>query len=154
MKKIPLTHGKFAIVDDEDYEWLNQYKWCAVKIRNTYYAMRAEKGEHIAMHREILGLVKGDGKQTDHRNHNGLDNWRCNMRVCTHSQNQHNQRKQNGTSKYKGVSWYKRDKKWRVCIQINERRICIGYFDNEIDAAKAYDTKAKELFGEFAYCNF
>ena len=162
MKTIPLTQGKFAIVDDEDYEELNKYKWHAIKDDHTYYAARTvylgggrknRKRRIIQMHRQILQALPE--QQIDHKNGNGLNNRRCNIRFCTHSQNQQNQRAQKSkSSKYKGIYWHKRDKKWATMIQYNKKRIHLGYFDNEIKAAKAYDKKAKELFGEFANCNF
>lgn len=155
---IPLTQGLFALVDGKDYKWLNQHKWYAHKSRNTYYAYRRYKQNGksilISMHRQILGLTKGNKKQTDHKNHNGLDNRRYNIRSCTHGENQHNRRTQNGVSKYKGVFWHKRDKKWQCQIKHNGEHIYLGSFVDEIDAAKAYDRKARELFGEFASCNF
>lgn len=158
MKTIPLTQGKFAIVDDEDYEWLNQWKWCADKIGKTYYAVRTinhKLGKQmILMHRQILRLTKGDGKLTDHRNHNGLNNRKCNLRICTHNQNHQNRRKPRTLNRYKGVSWHKPSKRWCAHIIHNKKYIHLGYFDNEIKAAKTYDKKAKELFGEFACLNF
>lgn len=158
MKQIPLTQGKFAIVDDGDYEWLNKYKWYAVKNRNTYYAVRKPsrkqgKRTRIYMHRQILDAPKE--LQVDHANHNGLDNRRQNIRTCTHKQQQHNRLPvKNSSSKYKGVQWYESGKKWKAKIGYNNQYICLGYFVNEVDAAKAYDEKARELFGEFAYTNF
>lgn len=159
MKYIKLTQGKYAIVDDCDYPELSQYKWYAHKQRNTYYAYRGEslngKKVVVAMHRQILGLSYRDGKETDHKNHNGLDNKRSNIRICTRFQNSLNQlANKNTTSKYKGESWAKKHKKWYAHIKINQKSYHIGNFDNEIDAAKAYDIKAKELFGDFAYTNF
>lgn len=159
MKQIPLTQGKYAIIDDKNFEWLNQWKWCAEKIGNMYYAVRTIKidGKNIPqlMHRLILGLVRGDGKLTDHRNHNGLDNYIKNLRICNNSQNHHNQLPTlNAKSKYKGVGWFKRGKKWCARIYTNGKHYHIGYFDNEIKAARAYDKKARELFKEYAYTNF
>jgi len=159
MVKIPLSQGQFALVDDEDFEWLNQWKWSAGKRRNTFYAFRSVsiKGEqfHIYMHRLITEAPKG--KETDHANGNGLDNRRRNLRVCTVRQNQYNQAKRkNSLSQYKGVSLNKRVKvkKWVAGITKNGKNIHLGYFKDEIDAAKAYDRKAKELCGEFAKLNF
>lgn len=159
MKYIKLTRGKYAIVNDEDFEHLNKYKWYAHKSRDTYYAYRGDslngKKIVVAMHRQILGLSYQDGLETDHRNHNGLDNRRDNIRICTRHQNSLNQlANKNTTSKYKGVSRDKNYKKWHAHIKIHQKSYYIGKFDNEIDAAKAYDIKAKELFGEFAYLNF
>ena len=105
------------------------------------------------MHRLILKAEKG--QVCDHINHNGLDNRRKNLRLCTNSQNFGNQRKRpNKSSIYKGVCFYKRDSKWQVGIECNYKKYYLGRFDNEIEAAKVYDKKAAELFGEFAYTNF
>jgi hypothetical protein len=151
---IILTQGKFAIVDAKNYEWLNQWKWYANKAPNTFYAQRKSKdGKVILMHREILNIPKG--MQTDHRNHNGLDNRECNIRLCNNAENQYNQATQlNRTSIYKGVTWHKRAKRWYSRIKQNGKEIHIGCFGNEFEATKAYDVKALELFGEFAYTNF
>lgn len=157
-KKIPLTQGKFAIVDENKYEELSKYKWQALKNGNTYYARRCDyvNGETkiIYMHRQILGAKQGE--EVDHVNHNGLDNRVCNVRKCTRSQNSQNRKpqKKENTSKYKGVNWQKRDCLWQAQIKKNGTTIHIGSFNNEIDAATAYDVKAKELFGEFAHLNF
>lgn len=152
MKRIKLTQGKVAFVDNIDYEWLNQWKWRALKNWHTYYAIRSK--DPIAMHRLILGLTKGDGKQTDHINFNGLDNCRQNIRIVTRSQNNHHRRSFSGSSLYKGVTWQINRGKWQAQIRYNNKRIYIGTFRNEIDAAKAYNKKANELFGEFAHLNF
>jgi hypothetical protein len=96
------------------------------------------------------------GKFRDHINHNGLDNRKANLRQATRAQNCWNKRKQKGShsSKYKGVSWLSREKKWQARIQANGRKIFIGSFKNEIDAAKAYDRAAKKYYKEFASLNF
>lgn len=158
MKHIPLTQGKFALVDDKDYEWLMQWKWCYAKGKTSSCVQRKEwpmtscKHRTIRMHRLIMDAPKG--MQVDHINHNTLDNRRCNLRIVTPQQNLYNTRaRPNATSRYKGVHWRKDIKKWRVTISLNIRRT-IGYFHSEIEAAKAYDKAAKELFGEFAYLNF
>lgn len=149
MKTIPLTQGKFAIVDDEDYPELSKYKWYIAR----GYAVRGFKGKTIFMHKNILNTP--NGFQTDHINHNGLDNKRCNLRICTASQNQQNrQHRPDGSSKYKGVWWDKVRKKWKSQIKHNNCMIYLGYFISEKEAAKMYDIKAIELFGEFAYLNF
>lgn len=153
---IPLTQGKFAIVDAKNYKWLNQHKWYAVKCKNTFYAVRnvgeSSNQHRIYMHRQIMNVPKD--KQTDHRNHTGLDNRETNLRICTRSQNQHNRKSQNSISKFKGVTWCKRDRKWKAQIKYNGKTIHLGNFINEIEAAKRYDEAAKKLFGEFANCNF
>lgn len=160
-KRIPLTQGKFAIVDDEDYEWLSKYKWCLFtkKNHNLQYAYRSSKqnGKRVAifMHRLILGLSAGDGKMTDHKNRNGLDNHRINLRVCTNRLNQGNSKiRKDNTSGFKGVVWHKQARKWMSEICHKGTLIYLGLFENKLDAALAYDEKARELFGKFARTNF
>lgn len=152
---IPLTQDKFAIVDAEDYELLSRYNWYAAKDKRSYYAVRNVKRSRIQirMHRIILNAPPG--LLVDHINHNGLDNRKANLRLCTPFQNSFNQRPRRGTSsEYKGVHFYKRLKKFMASITLNQKRYHLGYFKSEIDAAKAYDRKAMELFGRFAYLNF
>ena len=153
---VPLSQGKFATVDPEDYEWLSQWKWSLRKAPYTSYAVRGTKingkWTTIIMHRLIMNAQKG--QEIDHINHNGLDNRKCNLRFCTRSQNIMNTRPKRGTSKYKGVSWCKMTQNWLSCIMMDGEYINLGYYDDEIDAAKTYDDKAKELFGEFACLNF
>ncbi len=172
MKKIELTQGKFSLVDDENYNWLNQYKWYANKKGNTYYAKRQitirsgnkqknikQKQKMILMHREIverkLNRQLRKDEDIDHINGDGLDNTEKNLRICDSSKNGGNRKKQKGTTSiYKGVCFYKNSKKWMSSIELNQKQKHLGYFNNEIDAAKAYDKAAKELFGEFARLNF
>ena len=124
MKHIPLTQGKFALVDDDDFERLNQRKWHVMKWGNTWCAGRQSlkregKKKTIYMHREILGLGSGRDIQVDHINHNGLDNRRCNLRPCTCQQNQWNYTKaSNKSSRYKGVSLHKSGG-WTSYIMVN-----------------------------------
>jgi hypothetical protein len=159
VKEIKLTQGKVALVDDTDYEWLNQWRWYARKNNNAWYASRHSardennKQSTILMHRVILGVT--DPKvQIDHDDTNGLNNQRYNLREASHSQNQHNQRiKAGGTSKYKGVSWNERQKKWKVSIRKNKVQIHVGCFCDEIDAAIAYNKAAIIYHGEFARLN-
>jgi len=160
MAQIKLTQGKYALVDDEDFEQLNKYKWyaCANHVGD-FYAIRNSKTVNgkrhaIAMHREILGLHYNDGKQGDHKNHNTLDNRHRNLRIATRNQNMHNSKSSVGTSKYKGVAWVQRDKKWGAYIRLNGKNKSLGYYTDEIKAAKAYDKAAKKLFSEFAFTNF
>lgn len=157
MKRIPLTQGQFAIVDDEDYDYLMRWKWRLLKGNNTYYAItsiyRKHKRTTESMHRMIL--KPKDGRWVDHKDRNGLNNTRLNIRTCSKSQNGQNKiPAKNARSKYKGVVWHERLKKWKAHIYLNRRDIYLGVYVNEQDAAKAYDTKAKELFGEFARLNF
>ena len=158
-RRIPLTQGQYAIVDPEDYEPLSKHKWHAVKSKNTFYAVRRihigkNKWKHIKMHREILDPP--DHLYVDHINHNGLDNRKANLRTATHRQNSYNRInfRKNPSSKYKGVSWKKRTKKWNVQISYDGKSKAIGSFDNESDAAKAYDEAAKKYHKEFAVLNF
>ncbi|MHC4462505.1 MAG: HNH endonuclease [Planctomycetota bacterium] len=146
-------------MDPEDYPRLAKHKWYAVKEGRSIYAVRSvtvgkrqQKG--IRMHREIIKAE--DGKLCDHINHNGLDNRKTNLRQVNRAQNSWNKRKQKGrhSSQYKGVSWFRVDKKWQARIQANGEKIFLGYFHNEIDAAKAYDQAAKKYHGEFAKLNF
>lgn len=155
-KRILLTQGKVALVDDEDYEWLNQWKWYAIKRGNIFYAARYigkwPKQRTILMHREILNVPKG--AEIDHINCKGLNNRKSNLRICTHQQNTQNQRKPKyKSSKYKGVHWSRIAKKWAATIRHNNKGIHLGYFVNQIEAAKTYNKKAKALFGEFARLN-
>ena len=161
MKLILLTQNKFTIVDDEDFEELNKHKWCASKTSKNnhggyYAAKKIDKYPHqkaLFMHRKITNCP--EGLQVDHINHNTLDNRRCNLRICTHAENQHNRKPQaGGSSQYKGVCWNKQHKKWVVRITLNGKEMYLGYFNDEIEAAKEYDRAAKELFGKFAYLNF
>lgn len=149
---IPLTKGYVAIVDADDYERLAQYKWQVSKARNNLYAARKQGGMTIKMHRQILNAPRH--LYCDHINHNGLDNRKCNLRLCTPAQNTYNKRPlPNSTSKYKGVSWDRKARKWQAEIRHHSRTIHIGYFEYELDDAIAYDDYAIELFGEFAYLN-
>ncbi len=157
MKEIKLTQGKVALVDDADFEWLNQWKWYARKGVNTFYALRNSTDDKVRitvlMHRVITGTT--DAKiPCDHGDMNGLNNQRYNIRVCTHGQNQKNRTSYAGSSsKYKGVSFHKPTRKWIAQISNNCKLLYLGLFDNEIDAAKAYNEAAIIYHGEFARLN-
>jgi len=153
MKEIKLTQGQIALVDDEDFERLNQFKWFANKNGRTYYARRTPningKKISILMHQLII-----NSSEIDHLNGNGVDNQRSNLRSCTHKENSRNKRKnKNAYSIYKGVSFMKSNKKWGSRIKCDYKSIHLGFFILEIDAAKAYNNKAIELFGKFANLN-
>jgi hypothetical protein len=169
MKEIELSKtGKnkglyVALVDDADYEWLNQFNWSVLSVRSGgKYANRVAGKRpnrlHLRMHRVVMGITDPN-VQVDHRDGNGLNNCRSNLRVATPSQNGMNRQKHKlygnkpTTSKYKGVRWHKRDEKWYTQAQLNGKHFSIGYFDNEDEAARAYNKFAKEHFGGFARLN-
>jgi hypothetical protein len=160
MKTIPLTKGKVAIVDDADYERLRQYSWSARKPKGYWYAARWRRSNEppgsciILMHRFLLDAPAG--VLVDHRDGDGLNNRRSNIRTATHSQNSHNRKMHvTNTSGFKGVVRNnKRGRPWLARIALNRRQMYIGVFDTPEEAARAYDRKAKELHGEFARLNF
>lgn len=150
MKKIPLTQDKFALVDDEDYEYLNQWKWCATKNRNTFYAVRTirQNGKKITirMHR-VLTKQMSFQNQTDHINRNGLDNRRKNLRDATNKENAENQQlRKDNSSGYKGVVWRKDRLKWHARIQHNNKFIHLGLFNKIEDAVKARKKAENKYF--------
>ena len=159
-RKIPLTRGKYTIVDPEDYDRLRKYKWYAQKNVHTFYAVRSltngkkEKRKNAYMHHLVINIP--DGMFCDHINHNGLDNRRANLRPVTLTQNVWNRRKfkKPSRSKYKGVDWSTEMKRWRARIRVNGKRIYLGSFKHEIEAAKAYDRAAAKYHGQFAALNF
>lgn len=157
MKKIPLSKNRgFALVDDEDHKKLSRHKWRLQKAKHTSYALttigKRPTRKTVLMHRLITKAPKG--KQVDHRDKNGLNNQKYNLRVCTRSQNNMNRKKTRGTSKYKGVWLDRSTGKWRSHLNIDGRRIYLGSFSDEKDAGKAYDKAAKKHFKEFKNLNF
>jgi len=151
--RIPLTQGKFAFVDPEDYPALIRHKWSASKRGNTFYAVRSQGKHQIKMHRLITNAPPQ--LLVDHADHNGLNNTKQNLRPCNRLQNAANQQpRKNGSSKFKGVCWNKRDKVWDVRIRYNGRNLYIGSFKSELEAAKAYDSAARFYKGKFACTNF
>lgn len=158
-KEIPLSQGLVAIVDDEDFEWLNQWKWSASKQgkrpeTTKYRAIRVVtkngKQRPILMHRALLGARRED--IVDHINGNPLDNRRENLRICTQQQNMFNgsAHVDGMTSEFKGVCWDKDRRKWRVAFQGKY----VGIFDNELVAAASYDEVALVHAGPYAKLNF
>lgn len=156
---IPLTQGQNAIVDPDDFEFLNKMNWCAVWNENTksFYAARGihegRTTRTIKMHRVILDCKEGE--EGDHKNHNTLDNRHRNLRKCSHAINMRNQKIcRDSSSGHKGAIWHKRLEKWQSSIRLNGKLIHLGYFPSKEEAAKAYDVAAKIHFGEFAHLNF
>lgn len=153
MKKIPLTQGQFALVSDRDYKELSKYKWYARRQRKTYYAKRHYKvveGRpiHILMHTQIMGTPSG--MDIDHRDGNGLNNQRRNLRVTTRSQNMMNKGKpSNNTSGFKGVSLHKQKSKWQAEIVVNGKRIYLGIYSTPEIASKSYIKACKKYHGAF-----
>jgi hypothetical protein len=157
-RRIPLGQGIYTIVDQQDYYRLNHFNWIPKGSGERSYAVRLEcDSQHIkflSMHREIMGSPKG--LQIDHRNRSRLDNRRENLRTATNSQNQYNKNKtkRKTSSIYIGVTYVKSTGKWRAQIMLNRKNINLGDFDEEIEAAKAYDRGAIKYHTEFARLNF
>lgn len=158
MKTINLTQGKVALVDDEDFEFLNRFKWGALHNGGTWYAVHAEwnKGDPktYQMHRVIMMCV-GSNVLIDHANGNGLDNQKNNLRRCNKSQNVSNRTmpKKIGSSKYMGVYWCTTHKRWVASIRKDDRNIPLGKFKSEKEAAISYNKGALRFHGEFAKQN-
>jgi len=150
-KEILLTQGKVAIVDDEDYELVSQWTWSANHSKKRWYAIRKQLPRH--MHTLIMGSPKG--LDVDHKDRNGLNNVRSNLRLATRSQNMMNHGKQsNNVSGYKGVIWDKEREKWRAQTKTNGKFIVIGRYKTAEEAARAYDKFVRTIFGDFAWINF
>ena len=159
MKILHITQGLNVLLDDEDFEWASQYKWAAENHKHTFYASRTAildgKYIRIRMHREILGFVHGDGKLVDHKNRNGLDNRRENLRAATRRFNGHNGKmKSLNTSGFRGVSWCKQTEKWLSRIRLGGKRYNLGRYIDEIEAATVYDTAASHYYRKDAVLNF
>jgi len=152
VRYISLTRGQFAIVDAADFEWLSKYRWYATCSNGVYYAGRKKHGSSIRMHREIM--KPPEGMVVHHIDGNGLDNRRVNLCVCTQPENIRSIGPRVGSSRFKGVSLDRANNKWLAGITIGHTTINLGCFENEVEAAKARDRKAFELWGPFAYLNF
>lgn len=165
MKLLQLTQGKFAQVDDSDYEYLNQFKWYTIKTKSKdrFYAGRGikvnGKQKMLMLHTDIMKPDKGN--VTDHIDHNGLNCQRINMRICTANQNRKNRSASPGkTSKYLGVRLHKQAYKGKICLRWEAqivsggKQIYLGKFKDEIEAAKCYDKAAAKYHGEYSNFNF
>jgi hypothetical protein len=159
---IALTQGKFALVDEADFADVSRWNWCAVQKRSkandlyAWYAFRGRTPEDVGgkttpvlLHRHLLGEPPED---VDHRNRDGLDNRRENLRKATAQQNMMNSLSRGGSSRFKGASWSRGQ--WRASIRLNYKTVHLGRFNTEEDAARAYDEAARRLHGEFARVNF
>jgi len=149
-KRIPLGNGLFALVDAADYPKISQYKWYASRKGKSIYAITLDGGREVAMHRMIMKPRRG--YIVHHRDHNGLNNRRDNLLVCTPRQHLAARGPCGGASRFVGV--YRRGNKWEARIRCRGKVYYLGFFDDEVEAAKARDRKAYELHGEFAYLNF
>lgn len=153
-----LGNGQFTLVDAEDLEWLSQWNWnkCGRYVARAVLLEDIQNGlstKRLYLHRMLTNAQ--DGEIVDHINSDPFDNRKCNLRVGTQSQNLGNRRKFGGTSsQYKGVTWAKQNRKWVAQSKSFGKTIYLGYFEDEIEAALAYDRFAKDKFGDFARLNF
>ena len=156
--RIPLTRGKFAIVDSNDRAIVQPFRWhaqCWNSRRDDsrlWYAATWEGGKLILMHRLIIGAP--DGSLVDHRDFDGLNNRRGNLRTCSLSDNNRHARQPLGASGFRGVKWDRTNAKWRSRIQVDKVEIHLGMHEDKVAAAHAYDIAAKRYHGEFAILNF
>lgn len=161
MKKIKLTQGRFALVDDEDFEWLNQWKWSfsghkgrkhGYAVRRIYPNGRYQKGIVMLMHRFIMDPPAN--MEVDHVDRNTTNCQRHNLRICSRFENMRNTSKRENRSGFRGVYWYQSPKSWGARIVMNKKHIFLGLFENKEDAARSYDEAAKKYHKEFARLNF
>lgn len=150
MIELPLHGGSAALIDDEDYERCSRYAWHR---HNRGYAHAQVDGKKVLLHRFVMNAVPG--VKVDHRNRNKLDCQKANLRPATQAENTRNSGPKHwNTSGYKGVSWSKTKRKWQVQICIEGKQTYVGRYDDIVEAAMAYDAKAREQYGEFAFVNF
>lgn len=157
--EVPLTQGYVALIDADDAERILAHRWFTHKCSSGRYVSAVRHGDGdgerkiVRLHREIINAPDGIG--VDHINGNPLDNRKSNLRLANQHENIANSRKRKGSSsKYKGVWPQPKSKRWRANITVNYKRIHLGYFEVEEDAARAYDAAAVKYFGEFARLNF
>lgn len=153
--QIPLSQSYVAIVDAADADSVRAFKWSAVQIGQTVYAQRSIKRADGRWTTQKLHQFLTGYDRTDHRNGDGLDNRRANLREATQTQNMCNRQRRSGSSSgFKGVTWWKRDGKWKAQIGLAGKNHHLGYFSTAEEAARAYDDAARELHGEYATLNF
>lgn len=150
MKRIPLSATfrpprAYALVDDEDYERFGHLAWSVSRTYGLAYANRQHEGRSVLLHRVIMGCEYGDGKIVDHRNGDGLDNRRSNLRVTTIAGNLRNQRTVRGVSQYRGVTFDPRSGRWQARACVDYRRIHLGMFDDEGAAGAAVEAFWREF---------
>jgi len=156
-REVPLTQEKVAIVDDADFARVMEHRWCAMRNRSNWYAVRGgstEDGKRrlLSLHRFLLEA--GPDQEVDHRNGNGLDCRRTNLRLCTRGQNARNSRRpRDNTTGYKGVALIKKTGRYVAQISVERRHFYLGVFDSAEEAARSYDEAARRLHGEFARVN-
>lgn len=157
MKKIKLSKNKYALVDDDDFGKFSGFKWHLTNHSNRGFTeyiirrVRLEDGRRktIYLHREIMAAPTD--KFVDHKNGDGFDNRKQNLRICSPAENNRNQSlKRNNTSGFKGVDWVELKKKWRARIGVGGKRIMIGYFNSKLEAIEKYCESSKIYHGEFS----
>jgi len=151
MPEIPIIGGNSTIVSEEDYEYLIQFRWFLVE----GYAKRSLNNKHSALHKEVAMRIGMKGSQIDHRDRDRLNNQRENLRPATTSQNQMNQAAHvdKTYSEFKGVTYNRQKNKWVARIMRQKVRYHLGYFDTDVQAAKAFNLAAIKYHGEFAVLN-
>lgn len=156
IRQIVLSRGLCTMVDAADYGTASAFNWSASKGDHCWYAVRQSRKDEgkgiVLLHRFLTNA--NNGVYVDHRNRDGLNNLRSNLRLCTNQQNCRNTRPRPGTSKFKGVSLDRRRGDWSAQVHVNGRKKHLGFFKSEEDAARAYDRAAAQHFGDFAYLNF
>jgi hypothetical protein len=150
--QIPLTPHGIALVDEEDFECVNRYKW---RLQPNGYVARTEHKSNSCLYLHRFLMNAQPGTEVDHRDRDPLNNQKENLRFATSTQQKRNTRKRTGaTSRFKGVCWDKQKSKWMVRIYVNSKPVFLGYRDDEIVAARLYDSEAKKQFGGYANLNF
>lgn len=150
-KEIILNNGSITLVDSEDYQRLNQYKW---HVSSGYATTGKKQGftKNTRLHHLVINTPIG--MYVDHINRNKLDNRKSNLRLATHKENQRNKQAPKSYSKFKGVYWHKRAKKWAVQIMLDGGAFYVGLYTNEVEAALEYDLAAVQFHGRFACTNY